>query len=102
MIGYGGTILKTTDAWHSWTSIRNGDALTVADTPFRALAFRDEETGVLVGDAGTVWLTQNGGMSWVRLLGINSSIDLTAVEIYHSTVFVAGTGGHIYSTTLPE
>lgn len=101
MIGYGGTILKTSDAWHSWQSIRNGDALTVADTPFRALAFRDTAMGVLVGDAGTVWMTQDGGMSWIRLLGIPASIDLTAVEIHHSALFVAGTGGHIYTTSLP-
>ncbi len=101
MVGYGGTILKTIDSWHNWFSIRNGDALTVADTPFRALSFRDSETGVLVGDAGTVWVTKDGGNSWFRLLGISASIDLTAVEINNSTIFVAGTGGHIYSTTLP-
>ncbi|MBK7342854.1 MAG: hypothetical protein IPJ06_06950 [Saprospiraceae bacterium] len=101
MVGYGGTILKTTDAWHSWSTIRNGDALTTADTPFRGLAFKDEYTGVLVGDAGTVWLTRDGGTTWVNLLGISASIDLTTAAFYGSTLLVGGTGGHLFSTTLP-
>ncbi len=101
MVGYGGTILKTTNAWHTWSSVRKGDALTVSDTPFRALAFRDSETGVLAGDAGTVWVTRDGGQEWKRMLGIPSSIDLTAVAIYQNDIFVAGTGGHLYQATLP-
>ncbi|MCF8237491.1 MAG: hypothetical protein K9I85_05005 [Saprospiraceae bacterium] len=101
MVGYGGTILKTTDGWRTWMYVRNGDSLSVSNTPFRALAFMDSARGVLVGDAGTVWVTRDGGEHWDKLLGIPSSIDLTAVAIHQSEIFVAGTGGHLYQTPFP-
>lgn len=101
MVGYGGTILRTDDGWQSWSTIRNGDALSVSNIPFRALDFQDIDTGVIVGDAGTVWLTRDGGDHWQRLLGVKESIDLTAVAIHEQEIFVAGTGGTILRAPLP-
>ena len=34
MVGYGGSIFRTEDGWQSWSSIRNGDALSVSNIPF--------------------------------------------------------------------
>ncbi|MEZ5032552.1 MAG: YCF48-related protein [Saprospiraceae bacterium] len=101
MVGYGGSILRTEDGWQSWSSIRNGDALSVSNIPFRAVDFLDAQTGVVVGDAGRVWLTRDGGDHWQRLLGVSESIDLTGVCIQGQEIFVAGTGGTILRASLP-
>lgn len=102
MVGYGGSILRTADGWVSWDVLRNGDALTTTDTPFRSLAVSGPETAALVGDNGTVWVTRDRGDHWQRLLGLSRALDLTAAVITGDTLLVGGTGGRIYSALLPE
>lgn len=70
VVGYSGSILKTTDGGNTWQWLRNGDALVNSKKHFRALYFSDENTGWLVGDAGLMWQTKDGGDSWQIAKGL--------------------------------
>jgi len=58
-VGYGGTVLTTSDGGVTWAerSSGTGDCL-------RAVAFPDATHGWAVGDAGTILHTRDGGLTW--------------------------------------
>ncbi len=64
IVGYAGSILKTTDAGENWEWLRRGDALLVNNKFFRAVHFADTERGYVVGDKGLFWRTLDGGETW--------------------------------------
>jgi hypothetical protein len=100
-VGYGGSILKTTNGGQDWKSLRKGRRLDTRGLPFRGVHFRDVETGVAVGDQGLAWLTRDGGKSWQRLEGLPSRSDLHCVLVVGNTLVVAGAQGLLQRASLP-
>src|SRR6185503_18161986 len=58
VVGYAGTILRTTDGGQTWAPQDSGTALDLFD-----VFFTDTRTGSVVGEAGTVLRTLTGGVS---------------------------------------
>lgn len=100
-VGYGGSILKTTDGGESWDRLRNGRRLDTRGLPFRAIHFRDERTGVIAGDKGLLWLTTDGGDSWRPLESPPGRADLHGVLLNGQTLLVCGDRGGLYRASLP-
>ncbi len=92
MIGFGGSILKTTNAGATWEFLRKGKNWTVSDAPFRALYFLNSEEGYVSGEEGTLFYTENGGEDWksVDNLPKDNFLDLT---IYENHGFLVGEHG---------
>ncbi len=92
MIGYGGSILKTTDAGLNWEFIRNGKNWAVTDEPFRALYFMNAEEGYVAGENGTLFFTDNGGDDWkhIKNLPKDNFQDITINDNYG---WLVGEGG---------
>ena len=85
VVGYAGSILKTTDAGLSWEWLRRGDALLVKNEFFRAVHFADTERGYIVGDQGLFWRTLDGGENW--------QVDQNFPEVDFFDVAALPTGG---------
>src|SRR6516225_2172886 len=60
-VGFGGTILRTTDGGASWTRQSSGTTETLL-----GVSFTDANTGTAVGSGGTILRTTDGGASWTR------------------------------------
>jgi len=54
-----GVIHKTTNGGQTWTTFQN-----VKNKALRAIAFKDENNGVVVGASVTAMYTTNGGLTW--------------------------------------
>lgn len=100
-VGYGGSILKTTDGGGRWERLRNGRRLDTRGLPFRAVHFRDESNGVVAGDRGILWLTTDGGDSWKPLESPPGRSDLHGVLLIGKTLLVCGERGGLYRASLP-
>lgn len=87
VVGYSGSILKTTDAGQTWEWLRKGDALLVKNKAFRAVHFADESRGYVVGDGGLFWWTHDGGASW------KVDNEFPAYDFYD--VYATNTGGFV-------
>ncbi len=101
IVGYGGSILKTTNRGSTWKNQRGKKRLAVGGPPFRAVYFKNAQTGVIAGDEGTAWLTKNGGSDWIILEGLPSHIDFLAAGISGSYILLAGSDGALYRAPLP-
>lgn len=58
-----GRVYVSADAGASWTAVE-----TKADAPARAIAFSDAQHGVVVGDGGLIFSTEDGGKTWTERL----------------------------------
>ncbi len=92
VVGLNGTILKTIDAGKTWQKLRNGNAITVSDAPFRAVFFADILRGCIVGDEGLLWLTSDGGETWEVQTGLPEA-DFYDVFVDRTNGWIVGTGG---------
>lgn len=101
IVGFSGSILKTTDAGANWEWLRKGDALLVKNKAFRAVHFADELRGYIVGDKGTFWRTQDGGANWQVDQGF-PEVDFFGVFATASGGFVVGAEGHILKFSDPQ
>jgi photosystem II stability/assembly factor-like uncharacterized protein len=101
MVGYGGSILKSTDSGSTWRTIRTGGQFNVSGPAFRYIHFRDTQTGIAAGERGVAWLTRDGGHSWQELSGLPGRVDWHTALITDQEVWLAGTGGHCYRALLP-
>lgn len=92
MVGQFGGIYKTSNFGESWDCLKspNGepvfkDCLAVSDDKF-----------LLCGDAGTIWMTENGGLSW-KAFGNLPNYNYTALAFNQNKIFaVAENGKMIY------
>ncbi len=98
MVGYNGTILKTTDSGVNWKAIRRGDAIGVSDKPFLAVHFVDEQNGYIVGEKGLCWRTVDGGDKWQIIRGL-PDVDLHDVYVINNTVYIVGNEGRVFRFT---
>lgn len=60
VVGYHGTIVRTTDGGNSWTIQSSGTTENLW-----AVSFTDTSNGTAVGEGGTILRTTNGGDNWV-------------------------------------
>jgi photosystem II stability/assembly factor-like uncharacterized protein len=94
IVGYGGTILKTTDKGITWKNIRRGDAISVSDKPFTSVYFEDELHGYIVGEKGLCWRTIDGGNNWQIVKGL-PGFDFNDVYMINEKVYIIGESGRI-------
>jgi photosystem II stability/assembly factor-like uncharacterized protein len=62
IVGYSGSILKTTDGGASWSALESAKQFKTKN--FRSVFFTDILRGVICGDDGLLWRTLDGGASW--------------------------------------
>lgn len=62
MVGDGGTILKTTYAWSSWTTQASGTSANLT-----AIFGATNGTMIVLGEGGTILRTTNGGATWTTI-----------------------------------
>jgi photosystem II stability/assembly factor-like uncharacterized protein len=88
VVGYYGTVLKTTNAGENWESLDTG-----LDLNFHELHFLSLDEGWIVGDSGSVCHTSDGGMIWdCMFLDSAETIQLHSVfALDNNTVLVGGT-----------
>jgi len=63
-----GMVYVTNDSGVHWTMQRTG-----ADQTLQGITFKDDTHGVVVGDAGTIMTTDNGGKTWQQRLDDNKA-----------------------------
>ena len=95
MVGYHGSILKSIDAGATWTSLRDGDKLTVSDEPFRRVFFRNENLGYIIGDAGLFWRTDDGAKTWKRIETNQQSNFLDIKVTNKGRGYIVGSAGFV-------
>ena len=86
-------VLRTEDGGQRWTRQPLAGARSVND-----LQFRDCRYGLLVGDAGEVWYTHDGGQSWQRGTSGTTQHLLTASWAGPTTAYARGTGSTFLKT----
>lgn len=94
MIGYNGTILKTTDNGENWDFLRKGDNINVSDQPFLGMHFMDEQNGYIVGEDGLCWRTSDGGDQWQSIKGL-PRVDFYDVFVLEEEAYLVGDEGTI-------
>jgi photosystem II stability/assembly factor-like uncharacterized protein len=89
-----GRVYVSTDAGASWTPSE-----TKANAPLRAISFSDAQHGVVVGDSGQIFSTENGGRTWMERLDAKNqrftTEHLMAVFSLGNRVWAAGFDGII-------
>ena len=91
--GDAGAMLHTVDAGKTWTVI------TLTGSDLHQIVFKDANTGIVVGDNGTIFTTTNGGTNWISK---NSSTSLQlrgAGFAGGSTFFAVGDDGAAVKST---
>ena len=92
VVGYGGIILKTTNAGGNWNEQTSGTALNL-----HSVNFVTEQTGWIGGEDGLQLKTTNGGSNWLTST-INSDI-----EDVHDVFFIDENIGHaVISKVIPS
>ena len=100
IVGYYGTILKTTDAGNNWNVIRDNE-----EERLLSVDFTDALNGVAVGSdlvgfgGGKILRTNDGGVNWVDVPNI-PDLGLFAVKFPTPNIgYAAGNSGTILKTT---
>ena len=92
IVGFSGTILKTTDGGETWITLRDGNALSVSSEPFRAVFFSDALRGYIVGDEGLFWQTTDGGETW-KVVKDTPKVDFFDVFVKNTEGWIVGADG---------
>ncbi len=92
-VGFGGIILKSTDAGSTWKKQSSGTTQSLD-----GVSFADALTGIAVGAGGTILRTTDGGATWVAQTS-GTTADLTSVALDGPDDGMAvGGGGTILQT----
>lgn len=86
VVGYHGTVLKTTDGGATWTKVAVESAYYLTD-----VFFVNESRGFIVGEYGTVLSTSDGGSSWSPVKVSKEKLDV----IFNDIDFAEGRFGWI-------
>ncbi|MEL6989324.1 MAG: YCF48-related protein [Bacteroidota bacterium] len=92
ILGFAGTVLKSTNGGLNWDKIRN--PRPAGENVLRAMDFKDANLGYLVGDNGRVFKTTNGGESWSRITNFPDK-NFNDIAIVDNQVFIVGEDGII-------
>src|SRR5262245_54438010 len=94
VVGYYGTIVRTTDAGNSWTIQSSGTTQNLW-----AVSLTDVNNGAAVGEGGTIVTTMDGGDHWVTRAS-GTTFQLRGVSFTNASNGTAvGEGGTIVRTT---
>jgi photosystem II stability/assembly factor-like uncharacterized protein len=87
-------LLKTTDGGRTWKN-KNFDATVKT---FNAIQFFDENNGYVIGNAGLIYRTSDGGETWIKQeSGVTSNLRDIAI-ITPSTAMIVGPNGVLLKT----
>jgi photosystem II stability/assembly factor-like uncharacterized protein len=93
VVGYGKTILKTTDAGETWIKKSS------IGFNLNAVAFKDQSNGLAVGDNHLALFTSDGGESWVQR-GIGGFGHFLSVAFLDQDgIFIGTDGGTLHLST---
>lgn len=88
-VGTSGVILFSPDMGINWSRQDSLTTLALDD-----VHFKDDSTGYLVGQSGTIFETTNGGATWTQLAQGITEQNLKAIEITEDNkIFACGYGG---------
>lgn len=96
-VGYG-TILRSNDGGYNWTYIdQEGDF-------YHSVDFVDERHGIIVGQAGSILITTDGGLTWEVTkspASLSSSRDhfLSVKYINQDDIYIVGDNGLLWHST---
>jgi photosystem II stability/assembly factor-like uncharacterized protein len=94
VVGYEGSIFKTTNEGSDWIALSSGTTKNL-----NSIYFTDTDTGYAVGDTGTIIKTTNGGSDWFALSSGTTST-LSSIYFTDSNVgYTVGDTGIILKTT---
>lgn len=85
-----GAVLRSTDMGAKWETTRID-----TDGKLRDIAFLDEKRGVIAADAGTLWMTADGGRTWTARK-LDTADPLTSVTAVGERLWVGGYGGTVF------
>ncbi|MBL7764489.1 MAG: hypothetical protein JNJ58_00210 [Chitinophagaceae bacterium] len=96
VVGYEGSIERSSNAGESWKVLRNGNDFTKKKVRFRDICTNHKGGFVAVGDKGAVWLSEDEGNTWVELKSFTKE-DLHGVSFVNQHTFVVcGKNGRIF------
>lgn len=95
IVGYSGTIIKSKDDGESWEKLKNGHSPLANNKPFRTIKFQ-EDIGIIVGDNGLIWISQNAGKDWEDI-SINTDLDIFDFTFYQSNIICVSEAGQIFN-----
>ncbi len=91
--GNNGTVLYSDDLGVTWD-----DVSVPTSEDFYDIHVRSSDKAMVVGSNGTLYGTEDGGANWTDL-SPSTSFDLLAIDEYSGTIWVAGEGEYLASTT---
>ncbi len=94
--GDSGAVWRSTNSGQTWTKI------LAAPHPLKNLYFSSTNSGIVVGDSGTIFTTFNGGGEWDQdTLPNNEKTNLSAVAFANDSLgFIVGSEGKIYTSII--
>lgn len=94
--GYEGSILKTTDLGNSFKTILKSNNAFSKRRYFRKIKFWDDNNGYVVGDAGVMYNTTDGGETWNEVENFTDA-NLRSIALFSATSgIVVGDNGKIF------
>lgn len=85
-----GAVLRSVDLGTKWEATR-----IATEGKLRDIAFLDEKRGIIAADAGTLWMTGDGGRTWTARK-LDTDDPLTSVANVGELVWVGGYGGTVF------
>ncbi|MCX6162508.1 MAG: YCF48-related protein [Ignavibacteriae bacterium] len=92
VVGWGSTVLKTTNGGNNWIS-------QSAYGDFQSVTFIDQFTGWIVGGGPQIYKTTNGGNNWTAKTLPSASLQLIVKFVNNNTGFICGYGGLVLKST---
>lgn len=96
-VGYG-TILRSTDGGYNWVHIdQEGDF-------YHSIDFVDDKQGIIVGQSGSILITEDGGVTWGIIkspssISANRAHFLSVKYINKTTIYIVGDEGLLWRST---
>lgn len=94
--GFEGSILNTKIESKSWNTKNKSNKAFSKRTHFNCIHFYDSKTGAAAGVNGVIYITHDGGNSWLAGEGFDETQVNSILLISTNTGIAAGNGGRLY------
>jgi len=94
--GKNGGIFHTNDGGNSWSTMRNGNNLLLAQYHLNDIVFIDDMNGWCVGDNGLVIRTDDGGIHWMEYDKFTGNALYGITKCPNGDLMVCGESGALY------